>query len=230
MAGDAQPGVDARAVRREFAVALIAGGGEHDVARTGGAAGRHEVEHAGRFRIGAVGLLDRHPVRQARLIADVQRLAVRIGAWRGAGIRRGVRDVGGKGIGVVAVALVHQRAEGKARGQALLDALYRSTHRTVDVVLPASRLAVRSRHQLGDIEAQVRGHEGGHACAGSIGDSEVDDGRAVGGHRSDVDVESASRHGRGCLRSEPLRLHCCRRYATTSGQCANQEARCNKRD
>ena len=66
MAGDAQLGVDARAVRRQLAVAVVARGGGHDIAPRGDAGVlRHEIVHAGRFRIRAVGLLDRDAVGQA---------------------------------------------------------------------------------------------------------------------------------------------------------------------
>ena len=116
MAAHAQLGIDAGAVRRQLIVALVAGGGEHDITRREAATGRHEIVGAGRLGIRAVRLLDRHAVREVWPVADVQGLAVGVRARRRAGIRRGIRDIGGESVGVAAVPVIGQSAEGVARG------------------------------------------------------------------------------------------------------------------
>ena len=222
VAGDAQTGVDAGAMRAELVMAGVALGVGHDVAPGAGpAAGGHEIIHAGGFGIRAIALLYRDAVGQAGLIADIERPALRIGARRRAG---GAFDVGGKSIGITAVAVIDQGAESVAASRTLLAAVYRPRYDPVDVVLPAARAAVGSRHQLGDVEAQVRGAKAVHAGAVLVGDGEVHHRRAVDAHRGDIRCQRGRggqrRHATSELRRRRGRFGCAaaaRAAASASG-------------
>ena len=174
-------------------MALVALGRGYDVARARGRApAGHEIIHTGGPGIGAVGLLNGDAVQEARLITNIQRLAVGIGARRRTA---GSLDIGGEGIAILAVSTIYQRAEDKARRcrLAFLYALYRPGIGQIDVVLPGARTAVRSRHQLGDIETQVGLGKARHADAGLIGDGKVHHRRAVDAHAGDRRAQSGGR-------------------------------------
>ncbi len=216
-------------MRRKLVMAGVALRRRHDIARQRNrAAVRHEIVHARRMGIRLVGLLNRDARRHSRLVAQVERIAVCVRAWRRAA---GLGDIGGESVRITAISVVDQRAKSVAGGRTLLAALHRTSVGPIDVVLPIRRAAIRSRLQLGDVKTQIGGGKTRHADAGLVGNGEIHHRCAVDSYPGDRRVQFRRRgqcrrpRRRRARGSRRLRAAAARAPATTSGQRECQHAR-----